>query len=151
MGTILLKTRANLNAYLHKHLPVILCQQSKDDLAFLQNAGYELYSFNEPFASALLQFPPSQRLDKAYQTAVSCFPDADSLILSNYEMLFDPRYQIDPIRFFIEIARSKYLVILWCGDLKGETLTYAEPGHPDYKQYRVSSNDLICLRPGGAS
>lgn len=60
-----------------------------------------------------------------------------TLIVDNIELLFDPSLQQEPLALLQELSRNKSLIIAWGGgyDEKNQVLTYAEPGHPEYRRY----------------
>jgi len=67
---------------------------------------------------------------------VSAF-DSDVILLDNIEVLFAVSLKQDPLRLLQGLSRNKTVVVAWTGSIKGEHLTYATPGHPEYKRYQV--------------
>jgi hypothetical protein len=57
------------------------------------------------------------------------------LLVDNIELLFDPSLQLDPLRALKAVSRRRSLVVAWPGTLDNGYLTYAEPGHPEYRRY----------------
>jgi hypothetical protein len=57
------------------------------------------------------------------------------VLLDNLEALFDPELQQDPLRLLQGLARNRTLVCSWPGTFDGRYLTYAEPGHPEWRRY----------------
>lgn len=57
------------------------------------------------------------------------------IVFDNIELLFSPDLQIDPLRAFENLSRNKTLVVAWTGSFNGKQLTWAEPGHPEYRVY----------------
>ena len=51
------------------------------------------------------------------------------------EILFDPALQQDPLRCLQGISRNRTIVASWSGSARDRTLTYAEPGHREYRRY----------------
>lgn len=66
---------------------------------------------------------------------------AETVLLDNNELLFDAGLKQDPLRLLQNLARHRTVVAAWPGSAAGGTLTYAVPGHPEYRSYR--------LEPGG--
>ena len=60
---------------------------------------------------------------------------ADSVVLDNIELLFDPSLHQDPLVCLQGLSRNKTLIAAWGGDYISGVLTYAEPGHPEYRRY----------------
>lgn len=59
----------------------------------------------------------------------------DVAVLDNIELLFDPALRQDPLVCLQGLSRNKTLVAAWSGTLVKDALTYAEPGHPEYRHY----------------
>jgi hypothetical protein len=74
---------------------------------------------------------------------------ADVVLLDNTEILFDPKLQQDPLRCFQHLARHRTVVATWGGtvsdDSEAPALTYAIPGHPEYRQY--PAHDITYVTP----
>lgn len=93
----------------------------------------------------------------ARQRAIQCpallgqtladFP-GDALLLDNIEILFDPALQQDPLHHLQSASRNRTLVVAWPGairrDERGQpSLTYAMPGHREYRRY--PAGDLVLV------
>ena len=72
----------------------------------------------------------AQTLDKMVRT----FPD-QLLILDRLEVLFTPTLQLDVLRLLLDLGRSGRLIAIWPGEYQNTRLTYAMPGHPEYREY----------------
>lgn len=60
---------------------------------------------------------------------------APVVCLDNIELLFDPSLHQDPLLCLQGLSRNKTLVVAWGGQFEGTVLSYAEPGHPEYRRY----------------
>jgi len=65
---------------------------------------------------------------------VRTFPD-QLLILDRLEVLFTPTLQLDVLRLLLDLGRSGRLIAIWPGEYQNTRLTYAMPGHPEYREY----------------
>lgn len=61
--------------------------------------------------------------------------EADTVMLDNIEVLFDPELAQDPLRLLQGLARNRTITSTWPGTFNGTYLTYAEPGHPEWRRY----------------
>jgi len=73
---------------------------------------------------------------------------ADLVLLDNIEILFDPKLQQDPLRCLQLLARHRTVAAAWGGAVANDgaspaVLTYAVPGHPEYRRY--PANDLTTV------
>ncbi len=63
--------------------------------------------------------------------------EGDLVLLDNIEVLFDVSLQQDPLRLLQGLSRNKTVVVAWNGNLGDKYITYATPGHPEYRRYPV--------------
>lgn len=71
-----------------------------------------------------------------------------TLLLDNTEMLFNPQLQLDPLRLLQLLSRNRSVVASWAGKHDGERLTYAVPGHTEFRQY--TEPDAVIVSTEGA-
>jgi len=69
----------------------------------------------------------------------------EPILLREFEILFDPEFQLDVLKLFIQANRKKRIDILWPGKYKSQNLVFAESGYKDYKAYNISSYALSCI------
>jgi len=67
------------------------------------------------------------------------------VLLDNIEILFDVHLKQDPLRLLQGLSRNKTIVAAWNGTIVDGYLTYAEPGHPEYRRYPVRDFALLDL------
>lgn len=112
----------------------------------LESGQYAPLNLNIRLAEELVKFPPNQRSQKASDAVMSIVSQCHiPVLLEDYEILFDPRYDIDAIKVFIEMARRCKVAIKWCGKVSGEALEYANPGDRDYISFRIQDYDITCV------
>jgi hypothetical protein len=73
-------------------------------------------------------------------------PQDGRTYLTDFEMLFDPRYDIDVLRLFRDMSRRCKLIVRWCGGVDGDTLVYAEQGCRDYARYNPGDYKIACVK-----
>ena len=76
---------------------------------------------------------------------IGLLPKNKPVYLSDFEMLFDPRYKLDLIKLFCEISRHNRLFVEWPGKFSNDSLTYAEPEYDDFAKYKVSDYEIVCV------
>lgn len=70
--------------------------------------------------------------------------DGDELILlDNTEVIFDVTLQQDPLRLLQGLSRNRTVVAAWNGSVANGFLTYATPGHPEFKRYPVRDHLVV--------
>jgi len=72
----------------------------------------------------------------------------EPVVLDNLEILFDVALKLDPLRLLQGLARHRTVVAAWNGSIEGGTMTYAVPGHPEYRRYPV--RDFLVAHPAGS-
>ena len=72
--------------------------------------------------------------------------DGECVLLGHINLLFDPVLRQDPLRLLQNLSRRKTIVAVWDGQAQGRYLTYAEPGHPEYRRYLTRDIVLINAR-----
>jgi predicted ATPase len=102
-----------------------------------QNA-YPLVNVNLHLCKRLLELTRNQRtrqVERLFKTVIGSGA-GDVMLLDNLEVLFDASLEVMPLRLLLTASRNKTLVASWNGTYKDGTLTYAEPGHPEFTQYK---------------
>lgn len=69
----------------------------------------------------------------------------DSVIIDNIEILFDSKLQQDPLKLLQGVSRNRIVVAAWNGVVENGYLTYAVPGHPEYRRYPSQDLQLVVL------
>jgi len=57
------------------------------------------------------------------------------VLMDHTELLFDDSLQQDPLRLLLILSRNITIVAAWNGSTDLDGLTYAAPGHPEYRKY----------------
>jgi hypothetical protein len=73
----------------------------------------------------------------------------DVVLLDNIEMLFSTELTIDPFRLLQNLARHRTIVAAWPGTFETTDLTYAEPGHREFR--KISRPQAAVLLTNGDS
>lgn len=93
----------------------------------------------------LLELTERQRvlqLPTILEEAVAGLPP-EMTLLDNTEVLFSPVLKQDPLRLLQRISRNRTVVASWLGTVSGGRLTYAAPGHPEFRRY--PTEDLLVV------
>jgi hypothetical protein len=67
------------------------------------------------------------------------------ILLDNVELLFDIALQLHPLRCLQTLARQRTMVTAWNGTVTNGLLTYAVPGHPEYRRDPLAN--LLVVSP----
>jgi hypothetical protein len=69
--------------------------------------------------------------------------DVPRLAVDNTEIIFDPVLKLNPLGLLKNISRSRLLIWSWNGELDGNHLVFAYPGHPEYQ--RLPAEEFIVI------
>lgn len=146
LGSVLKSVQLTAELLKKATIPIILCAYSARIAQLIDNGRYNNINLNIELAEALLRLPPSQRSKRANDEIMNLISKcSDSILLTDYEILFDPRYDLDVIKVFNEISRRQKVVVKWRGTFNGNYLEYATPEHQDYHSFRIADYDIICV------
>ena len=125
--------------------PVLLCANRPDFDKVIATAGYQTVSLNLPLARSLVGLNVVDIQSSISYKIREVLPLSKPLCLTDYEMLLDPRYELDIMRLFLDVSRRNKLIVKWCGATDGDTLIYAEQGFEDYKRIKIIDYDITVV------
>ena len=104
-------------------------------------------NINLELSRRMLELTELQRvlqLPRLLQEIISNSGD-ETILLDNIEIIFDINLQQDPLRLLQGLSRNKTVVAAWNGSIVDDYLTYAAPGHPEYRRYPM--RDFLVVSP----
>ena len=119
--------------------PIIYCNP---DAAIIDSA----VSLNVNLAKRLAAIKPNRRtmrLEQCFRQVIESLPD--NVVVKDFDVLFNPDYEVDVLRIMSSLAKSKQYRILWPGKCDGQRLIYAEEGYRDYKVFEIDKYDVTCV------
>ena len=125
----------------HRLILVVGPPRSGKTTAFRNIAAehaWPLVNVNLSLSERLLELTSRQRALKVSRLLHQLVKEHEGevLILDNIEVLFSPELQQDPLRLLQGLARNRTVIAAWAGESEGQSLTYAEPTHPEFKRYQ---------------
>ena len=103
-------------------------------------------ALNVSIAEKLISAKPSRRsfkLPSIIDSTVAELPENSTI--KDFDVLFNPDYQIDVLQLLIAACRKKEFAILWPGTYSDGKLIYAETGYSDFKIYDLDKYDVTCI------
>jgi energy-coupling factor transporter ATP-binding protein EcfA2 len=114
------------------HLLKHLCRQNGPAIPYL--------NLNLTLSRRLLELTSKERPLRMRHLLAQALDEqpATTLALDNIELLFEPSLRQEPLTLLQQLSRVKSLIVAWPGsyDDASQVLTYAEPGHPEYRRYQ---------------
>jgi len=130
-------------ATLYSRLVVLVAPAGSGKTAVLrqvhERTGAPLISVNLELSRHMLDLTARHRvlqLQPLLNQIVITVP-GETALLDNTEMLFDVALKHDPLMLLKGLSRHKTVVASWSGSAEGSYITYAAPGHPEYRRYRI--------------
>jgi hypothetical protein len=145
MGTVVKISAFTKEILAKTNIPVVFCSLSPATERLLNEGNHRKVSLNLPLAQALTAQNENSRLLHVADEVLKIVPTGAPVYLTDFEVLFDPRYQLDVLRLFCDISRKVKLAVQWPGTFESNTLYYAEPEYPDYHAFDIQSYDILCV------
>ena len=114
------------------------------NLAKLHNA--EPININLCLSKELLELTEKQRQLRLFEIlSQTVNSSGNKVFLDNIEILFDVELKQDPLRLLQGLSRNLTVVSSWNGTFENGRLTYAEPGHPEYRNYEITDTLIVSM------
>jgi Cdc6-like AAA superfamily ATPase len=100
--------------------------------------GCPLVNVNLELSKKMLELTRTQRsrqVERLLKDVIAAAP-ADVVLLDNLEILFDTSLEVETLRLLQVSSRNRTVVASWNGSYHDGTLDYAEPGHPEFIQFK---------------
>lgn len=133
-------------------LVILAGPQGSGKTATLQSVahklGYQVVNVNLELSKRMLELSRTQRsrqVERLLKEVIAANP-GDVVLLDNLEILFDTGLDVEPLRLLQVSSRSRTIVASWSGSYANGVLTYAEPGHPEFVQFKQVDAVVIAVR-----
>lgn len=113
--------------------------------AVAKENGYSYLNVNLELSKKMLELTRTQRsrqVERLLKEVIASAP-GDVVLLDNLEILFDPALEVEPLRLLQVSSRNRTIVASWNGTVKDGTLAYAEPGHPEFIQFKQAEAVIV--------
>ena len=112
-----------------------------------QKLGCPIVNVNMELSKRLLELTRAQRsrqVERLLKEVIAAAP-GEVVLLDNLEILFDISLEVVPLPLLQAASRNRTVVASWNGSFQGGTLTYAEPGHPEFVQFKQTDAVIITV------
>src|SRR5262245_13199059 len=86
----------------------------------------------------------SRQVERLLKEVIAAVP-GEVVLLDNLEILFDTALEVEPLRLLQISSRNRTIVASWNGSYREGTLTYAEPGHPEFVQFKQTEALVVTV------
>ncbi len=113
--------------------------------AVAKKLGCQLVNVNLELSKRMLELTRTQRVRQVERLLkeVIAAQAGDVVLLDNLEILFDTGLEVEPLRLLQVSSRNRTVVASWNGSYRDGTLTYAEPGHPEFVQFKQTEAIIL--------
>ena len=112
-----------------------------------QKLGCQLVNVNLELSKRMLELTRTQRsrqVEPLLKEVIAATP-GEVVLLDNLEILFDTGLEVEPLRLLQVSSRNRTIVASWNGSFRDGTLIYAEPGHPEFIQFKQTEAIVITV------
>lgn len=139
MGIIISKKEFFLGNDISSQKPYIFCDPPDEEfekaISLNRLLAEEINRINSQYRTMRLNRCFNKVLDKI---------EADAII-KDFDVLFNPVYQIDVLLLLINACRRKSFRVIWPGKYEDGKLIYAEDGYADFKSFDINDYDITCI------
>lgn len=132
----------------HK-LIILLCAGEKKKIVYeaMEQLSIPQINLNLNLSEQLKDIVIARRTRIVSQVVKQIIQDKNStyVCFDNIELLFSPDLKQDPVRLFESASGNTTLIVLWPGDYKNDSLTYATVDHCEYYESDTYKGLIITL------
>lgn len=119
--------------------PIIFCSSDEEQ-------ERDAIALNVRVAEILVKVKPQRRsfkIPSIIDTIIAGLPPKSTI--KDFDVLFNPEYQIDVLQLLIIACRKNEFSILWPGTYSDGKLIYAETGYADFKIFNLKKYDVTYI------
>lgn len=139
MGKVITRYQLIINESNGLLKPLIFCD--KDEVM-----EKEAIPLNIRISEKLIKIKPERRSFKLPAIVESIIAETpENCVIKEFDVLFNPEYQIDVLQLLITACKKKNFSIIWPGTYSDGKLIYAETGYSDFKTFDIDKYDVTCV------
>jgi len=112
-----------------------------------QKLGCQVVNVNLELSKRMLDLTRtlrSRQVQQLFKEVIASVP-GDVVLLDNLEILFDTSLEVVPLPLLQAVSRNRTVVASWNGSFQAGTLTYGEPGHPEFVQFKQTEAVVVTV------
>jgi len=148
MAEIFSKYNVDFERIRRKNIPVISCIPVEE---ICKNYNFEeglTVDLGLELSLTLKEISIDKRYDSVQKVLDNIFSNLNSnnLMVVNIDILFNPSYKLNVLKYFINLARTKMVLVQWPGEIKGNVLQYSQINYADYVKYDLKDYGIACIK-----
>lgn len=148
MAEIFSKYNVDFEGIRMKNIPVISCVPIVELCEIYNLKEIETVNLGLELSSALKEIQLDKRGNSVQKELDRILGNSNSssLLVANIDILFNPSYKLNVLKYFINLARTKMVLVQWPGEMKGYVLQYSQINAADYVRYDLQDYGIACIK-----
>ncbi|SNT21646.1 hypothetical protein SAMN05446037_10546 [Anaerovirgula multivorans] len=148
MAEIYSKYNVDFERIRMKNIPVISCVPVVELCKIYNFEEVTTVDLGLELSSTLKEISIDKRYDSVQKGLDNIFRNlnSNSLMVVNIDILFNPSYKLNVLKYFINLARTKMVLVHWPGEIKGNVLQYSQINYADYVRYDLQDYGIACIK-----
>ena len=148
MDEIYTKYNFNLDLVKRNRSLIVICMKYDEFLKHKEIKDLSIINLGLDLSLVLKEHPVESRNSKVIDELNNIFArvQTEHILVKNLDMLFNPEYKLNILKYFIDLSRNKLVFIEWPGHLKGRELEYSEINYPDYQRYSIDDHKIVVVK-----
>lgn len=144
MGKIFIYEELEPTEILRMNDLIFSCRDTQFTRNYLNT--FEVISLNKLLAKVLLKYKSNNRQQQVIDELNTLMnTKAKNILVTDIDILFNPNYDLNMTKYFLNLARSKRVVVVWPGIYEQQRLIYSEPQYADYMVVEINHFEVTCL------
>jgi hypothetical protein len=148
MDEIYTKYNFNLDLVKRNRSLIVICMKYDEFLKHKEIKDLSIINLGLDLSLVLKEHPVESRNSKVIDELNNIFArvQTEHILVKNLDMLFNPEYKLNILKYFIDLSRNKLVFIEWPGHLKGRELEYSEINYSDYQKYNIDNYKIALIK-----
>lgn len=145
MGFIINREDLKKTINIYKNYAVISCLGIDKTMEIFHN--YLNIQLGEQLSAKLIEYSMESRSYKVTYELDKIIRENENnnILINSINILFNPSYKLDVLKYVSNLARVKKVVVVWNGTYTKDKLIFSEPKYTDYREFNIKDYDIICL------
>jgi len=148
MGEIYTKYNFDLDLVKRNRSLVVICMKYDEFLKHKEIKDLSIINLGLDLSLVLKEHPVESRNSKVIDELNNIFArvQTEHILVKNLDMLFNPEYKLNILKYFIDLSRNKLIFLEWPGKFKNRELEYSEINYSDYQKYNIDNYKIALIK-----
>ncbi len=148
MDEIYTKYNFNLDLVKRNRSLIVICMKYDEFLKHKEIKDLSIINLGLDLSLVLKEHPVESRNSKVIDELNNIFArvQTEHILVKNLDMLFNPEYKLNILKYFIDLSRNKLIFLEWPGKFKNRELEYSEINYSDYQKYNIDNYKIALIK-----